>query len=670
MNKQVTGRSVDLCFQIREFQFTPSRNELAKTGEVKTLEPRLVALLKLLCEAEGRTVSREEIMDHVWAGVAVTDLSITRAVSDLRKFLTDDVKNPQIIGTVRKVGYRLLIPVTTVTPASPVQKAIPQSSKRIWVGLGVAMVVLTLLLWPGKDTPIRDWELIPVAVTNQKETASSIANDGNQVIFSKEFPQRYELWHWNSTTSEKSLIYTSDVPIVETVWSRDSQSVIYCAWNQDKMEVYKIFAKPGATPTKFAEMPMAMILGITLLDDDHLLLSMGRGGSEFLLYQVDLKTGERSVFLEPEPGQLGFVYPKTSPDGSKIAYCFAEDPNTIQLEICDRTGKRLKVFKGNHYVYDLDWINNRELGFISMDTHKPKLTVLNLESGREETRPLGSSHAVSLEFAENLVIDHLNLDIDIVTYHLSNGIKRLTESVLIEFDASYVPALHKMAYLSNETNRFQIVIRQDNGDTSLVPHKGVRLSTPRWNHAGTVLAFIDQGEKHDRIYLYHERSQSKRLLFSHGAIGQISGFSKNDQLLYCRINDAQFKGVVALSMDGEIVARYANAWKMVDTDNGLFFNRLDDIHLWKIGEGSRAEQVMPLSLGVGSSWDIHKGRFYMIDRLNRLSGYDLATHTKLFIKSLDFTIYAIGNLTVIDEETFCFDYPKNSHGDVYFGRLK
>lgn len=68
----------------------------------------------LLCLAEraGELVTRESLMESVWAGTVVTEQVLSRAVSVLRKGLADDSRRPSYIQTIPKRGYRLIAPVT------------------------------------------------------------------------------------------------------------------------------------------------------------------------------------------------------------------------------------------------------------------------------------------------------------------------------------------------------------------------------------------------------------------------------------------------------------------------------------------------------------------------------------------------------------------------------
>jgi hypothetical protein len=56
-------------------------------------------------------VSREELIEHVWQGAAVTDDALVQRIVDLRKAFGDDSRHPRFIKTVPKAGYRFIAEV-------------------------------------------------------------------------------------------------------------------------------------------------------------------------------------------------------------------------------------------------------------------------------------------------------------------------------------------------------------------------------------------------------------------------------------------------------------------------------------------------------------------------------------------------------------------------------
>jgi PAS domain S-box-containing protein len=78
-------------------------------GRAVRLTPAEFKLLILLSEQPGRTVSRDEMMRHLWRSDHTGDGHTCEAhISNLRKKIESDPRNPTRIVTVRGKGYRLV----------------------------------------------------------------------------------------------------------------------------------------------------------------------------------------------------------------------------------------------------------------------------------------------------------------------------------------------------------------------------------------------------------------------------------------------------------------------------------------------------------------------------------------------------------------------------------
>jgi len=103
--KKVAGDAVDI-----NGRFIDLANLELRTSE-ETIRLTLMEsnLLRYLIDNEGRTVSRKEILEDVWGLQEDTD---TRAIDNfivrLRRYIEDEPNNPQILKTVRGVGYRFV----------------------------------------------------------------------------------------------------------------------------------------------------------------------------------------------------------------------------------------------------------------------------------------------------------------------------------------------------------------------------------------------------------------------------------------------------------------------------------------------------------------------------------------------------------------------------------
>ena len=95
-------------FGFLEFSLDVANATLRRGTESVPLRPKPFAVLQHLAERPGRLVTKAELLDAVWTNTAVTDWVLTSAVKELREALGDDAREPRIIETVHRRGYRFI----------------------------------------------------------------------------------------------------------------------------------------------------------------------------------------------------------------------------------------------------------------------------------------------------------------------------------------------------------------------------------------------------------------------------------------------------------------------------------------------------------------------------------------------------------------------------------
>ncbi len=83
-----------------------NRRTLERDGIEQHIEPQVFELLVLLVQAEGRTVTKDEIITQIWDGRAISDDAITSRIKSARKAIGDDGRAQRFIRTLPKIGYR------------------------------------------------------------------------------------------------------------------------------------------------------------------------------------------------------------------------------------------------------------------------------------------------------------------------------------------------------------------------------------------------------------------------------------------------------------------------------------------------------------------------------------------------------------------------------------
>ncbi len=105
--------------------FAPFRLELAseqlwRGAEALRLTPKAWAVLRYLVEHAGQLVTKEALIDTVWADIHVSDAALAVCIHELRRALGDQARSPRFIETVHRRGYRFIAPVIS-SPSAPSQ---------------------------------------------------------------------------------------------------------------------------------------------------------------------------------------------------------------------------------------------------------------------------------------------------------------------------------------------------------------------------------------------------------------------------------------------------------------------------------------------------------------------------------------------------------------------
>ncbi|AYV25078.1 winged helix-turn-helix domain-containing protein [Vibrio mediterranei] len=98
--------------------FDVLKREIVASDGVVNLGGREAAILKLLCEQSNQVLSKDDIHEQVWGKVQVSETSLTKAISNLRKSFTLFSQLACEIKTVPKEGYILILDEEAVAQVS------------------------------------------------------------------------------------------------------------------------------------------------------------------------------------------------------------------------------------------------------------------------------------------------------------------------------------------------------------------------------------------------------------------------------------------------------------------------------------------------------------------------------------------------------------------------
>lgn len=87
----------------------PGRREVERAGAPVPLSTLEFDILRTLADSPGRVYTRAQLLERVWGYAHLGDERVVDVhVRNIRRQLHDNASNPQVIGTVRGVGYKFM----------------------------------------------------------------------------------------------------------------------------------------------------------------------------------------------------------------------------------------------------------------------------------------------------------------------------------------------------------------------------------------------------------------------------------------------------------------------------------------------------------------------------------------------------------------------------------
>jgi TolB-like protein len=109
--RRLAAYAPPVIYRFGAFELDIGRHELRENDVSRALEPQVFALLALLVENRERLVSKDEMVEKVWDGRAVTDAALASRVKSARRALGDDGVSQRIIRTIHRRGLRFVADV-------------------------------------------------------------------------------------------------------------------------------------------------------------------------------------------------------------------------------------------------------------------------------------------------------------------------------------------------------------------------------------------------------------------------------------------------------------------------------------------------------------------------------------------------------------------------------
>ncbi len=390
--------------QFGEFTLDSKQARLSCRDKELPIEPKLFELLLLFVNQPNAIISRQDILDNLWAGSLVTDNAINKLVANLRKVLADDPKNPRYIQTVPKRGYRLICEVTLQGSFHSTEKGQltaeenAESNSRTTslrnhsyskAIIPLLLVLCSLFLWQvfsdyDKNSNNSRYTMELTRAHGAEESAR-MHPDNNHLYYLKMSSENtsYQLWIKNIHTSkikQVDIANTSMTKIIAVVTGQDNTTtnLFYLDKKQDSCGVYQATIRQIDHVKQAGQTSKAMQLqqAEKLFDcSDKRIKDIDYHASKEIIYYTaqpqnfwpnqiyafNLATRKHSFVTQAEPLGWGHHSIDISPDGNKLLIMSTNGDYKTQLLVLNLLNNEItEGYKFDYPVTEAIWHHDSE----------------------------------------------------------------------------------------------------------------------------------------------------------------------------------------------------------------------------------------------------------------------------------------------------------------------
>jgi Tol biopolymer transport system component/DNA-binding winged helix-turn-helix (wHTH) protein len=519
-------------FRLGAFLVQPDRIQLRRDDRVISLEPRLMQVLVYLAGRPGEVVSREQLKTVVWQDTLTGEDSLNRAISDLRRVFDDDPTIPSYIETIRKVGYRMVAPVTLLasgerSESDDAKTVIPGSDKRptiftrirafrysiLAMALLIAVVTVVIIINRDPDNTVFPSPRPPTPLTSEPglEVRPALSPDGTRVAFAKKSRERMTADIYigqRNAGSPQRLTFHPDYENYPT-WSPDGSQLAFVRATDESAGIFKVPTIGGEPSCIYRTDAFPRHLDWSP-DGRWIVFSESPDGDEhFQLFLLDMRHEARATrtLTTPVRGEASDTYPRFSPAGDRVAFIRTGTSGLSDIYCVNLGDRRLRrLTRGQINIWGLDWNpEGDEVYFSSFAGGPYGLSVVSVGKRTVRRIPVLSEwvrYPTLARDANYLAFESRQETQDIMILSLDRvdssapDVEPLIVSNVLDCEPTWSPDGAEIAFISTRSGHRELWVCDSAGSRlrQLTEMAGAYIASPVWSSDGRQLAFMVAGD--------------------------------------------------------------------------------------------------------------------------------------------------------------------------------
>nr|WP_255500889.1 winged helix-turn-helix domain-containing protein [Caulobacter sp. 17J80-11] len=664
------------------------RNEIEGPAGVVRLEPMAMRLLCLLAENAGRTVTRAEIVERLWDGRAVTHDAVTRQVAKLREAFGDDAREPQVVKTVPKIGFLLLVEpqrirseAAAADPSSPGAETPvqPDRRRRVW---GVVAAALTVAAGAAVVAYARrpSGEFVapaqhPVTAEVGRELQPALSANGAWLAYVGQPAGEPGVLYVRTLRGEARRLTPPGVEASRPAWSPDMARLAFVQKDARGCAVMVVSPLDGAI-RQVGACRAADLGGVAWLDPDTLVVS-DRASPEagFRLSRLDLETGRLKPLTDSGVAgpYLGDTDPAPSADGERVFFVRTSTPGVADVYALDLAGGKVRrITRDNASIHGLTRGRDDRLVIASNRQSGASYSLWSLNARGSDWRRLtedARAEYPSSSDGETIAFQRRDWQMGLWSAPLDAGEpQRLTATSRRDRTAAPSPDGRRLAFLSDRSGSLQLWVAEADGRAHQVSDFRTEMPRePAWSPDGrSVYLSVRTGSQFD-LGRVDVATGAFQLLAHTPASERYPFWSRDGARLYFIRDEGSRLSLYERAADGRERRLVDDAVRAIEAEDGaLYVQRLAAPGFWRFDRASgKLSKIGELAAVDPRSWTVAEGALWALDgsRADQLLRLDLASGAVEAVRSLP-GVYPRAGLFVRDGRVV-FSRVESENVDVY-----
>ena len=625
---------------------------LERSGVRVPVQSQPLQVLRLLLEAEGKVVTREELRKVLWPEDTFVDfeLGVNTAVKKLRQALEDSADHPKFIETLPRIGHRFMVPVEWVAEDSqtlaksadpvtaggmavasaPVRTSIGSYSvgNLRWVAVGCTILVALFGIAVWRFVRLRmalpPIEVVPLVGLPGMENDPAFSPDGNQVAFAIRNPTNSGIYT-TVVGGEKSLRLTTHPGDGSPRWSPDGRQLAFVRSSEEGVAIYvipalggtehRLYSSPAGINSRSLDWsPDGKVLAITEIDADRIhtwisLLSLADSTTQRLTSPSD---------------QEQDCSPAFSPDGGTVAFLRGITPGVVSdvYVVPTSGGEPRRVTQDHTWIMGAPaWTpDGREIVFSS--TRAGLVSLWRVSASGGTPRPvvgvgLNASRPSVSRKDHQLVYQQMNFKNNVWRLDLSDEKTRRGPPSIVISDKGpelarprFSPDGKRIAFESDRLGYADLwACDSDGSNCSQLTSLHGTAGAVTWSPDGRQIAFEFRPKQHSEVYVAEVGGGPPRLLETFpGSDNGGPNWSRDGKWIYFYSNHGGSLQIWKMQLNGGSPVQVTTKGGVVGAESSdgrfLYFAKFDVPGLWKMPlRGGQETRIFDQPFVPFSWWD-------------------------------------------------------------------